>query len=208
MVASTKTVILPFPYSDPDVDVLDRAIEALQAGNLIIVPTDTIYGIAGSSMFSETEDKIFRLKNRPKDKPIPLLISNTKQLEDFGIKCNDNMEAILKKFWPGALTVVLKCNNGKEEGFRMPAYPSLLALIDRSGCPLRTTSANLSGEKVITSAQEALTIFSDKVEIILDGGSTGGEALPSTVIKFSEEGITLIREGAISFKDICSLVKN
>ncbi len=199
---AVTTKVLPFHYKNASRQVIDETVNSLKAGNLIITPTDTIYGIAASASFLEAEEKIFQVKKRDKGKPIPILISDLSQLKAFGVKMLNDIEKVLQAFWPGALTVILKCNNGREEGFRMPNHPLLLKLIQTLGNPIRATSANISGEEVASSAEEALKIFNGKVDIILDGGKVSKNQLPSTVIKIEQSDVKVIREGAISLSEI------
>ena len=173
-----------------------RAKQILCAGGVVILPTDTVYGIGAHPNFPAAVDRICRIKGRPSEKPIALLASDPDAVEQFGAGLPPAAARLAARFWPGALTLVLPCRGGWE-GFRVPAHDGTRQLIRICGGVLRVTSANLSGQMPACSAAETLRSIGQEADLIIDGGiSPGGVA--STVVKVAPENeLTLLREGAI-----------
>lgn len=173
------------------------------AGGVVVLPTDTVYGIAAHPGQKDAVARICTIKGRPTGKPIALLASDCEAVKRFGARFPDVAKRLASQYWPGALTLVLPCGDGFE-GFRVPAHADARALIAASGGVLRVTSANLSGEMPATCAVIALKDVGLEADLVLDGGvSPGGVA--STVVKVAPDGkLTVIREGAIPVKEIIS----
>lgn len=177
--------------------VLSETASLLLKGGVVIIPTDTVYGIAAHPEQKEAVARICTIKGRPTGKPIALLASEPEAIERFGARFPEVAKRLAARYWPGALTLVLPCGDGFE-GFRVPAHEGARALIAACGGVLRVTSANLSGEMPATSAVSALKDVGLEADLVVDGGvSPGGVA--STVVKVTDDGkLTVIREGAIS----------
>jgi len=178
-------------------EALAQAAGILNAGGVVIIPTDTVYGIAAHPRHPEALQRICTIKGRPTGKPIALLAADGEAVGRFGATFPDVAKRLAEKHWPGALTLVLPCGDGYE-GFRVPAHDAIRRLIASCGGTLRVTSANLSGEMPAVDAAAALKDVGLEADMVLDGGvSPGGVA--STVAKVAPDGtITLIREGAIT----------
>lgn len=175
---------------------LPRAAEILRHGGVIILPTDTVYGLACHPDFPEALDRIRAMKGRDANKPFQLLAASTDAVwEDSGFRTPKAEE--LAAHWPGALTLVLPTQKGHTEGYRVPDHPLLQQLIALCGGLLRCTSVNLSGEPPTTSAEAAAAVLGNKVDLILDGGEAPiGTA--STVCALTPEGtLRILREGTI-----------
>jgi len=177
-------------------DALIQAADILNAGGVVILPTDTVYGIAAHPRHPGALQRICTIKGRPTGKPIALLAADVEAVERFGATFPDEAKRLAEKHWPGALTLVLPCGDGYE-GFRVPAHDAIRRLIASCGGTLRVTSANLSGEMPALDAAESLKDVGLEADMVLDGGvSPGGVA--STVVKVEPDGtLTLIRDGAI-----------
>ena len=174
------------------------------AGGVVVLPTDTVYGIAAHPGRPEALARICTIKGRPTGKPIALLVSDSEAVEHFGAKFHCVAKRLASMYWPGALTLVLPCGDGFE-GFRVPAHEDARALIAACGGILRVTSANLSGEMPATCAVESLKDVGLEADLVLDGGVSRG-GVPSTVVKVTTDGkLTVIREGAIPAKEIMNL---
>ena len=175
---------------------LTRAADTLNAGGVVIIPTDTVYGIAAHPLHPEAVRRICTIKGRATGKPIALLAADVAAVEHFGAAFPDTAKRLAEKYWPGALTLVLPCGDGCE-GFRVPAHDAMRRLIESCGGTLRVTSANLSGAMPACDAAEALNDVGLEADMVLDDGiSPGGVA--STVAKVAPDGtITLIRQGAV-----------
>lgn len=185
----------------------------LKNGKLIIYPTDTVYGVGGVITNEETIKNIYRAKDRSFSSPLIALVSSADKIEDIAFineKNRKKIEILIKKFWPGGLTIILESkkivppvmiSNGKTVGVRMPDHEVALKIIESAGGILPTTSANISGEKTPRSFEELDDDFKNRIDIIVNGGVCPiGTA--STIIDMSSENIKILREGAISQKQI------
>lgn len=175
-------------------DSLKKAKNILLSGGVIIFPTDTVYGIAASIRSKKGLKRIFNIKKRPKNKPLPVLISNRKQLKDLVYDIPKETEKLIAKHWPGALTLIFKAKSGGTIGIRMPNHKELLSLIDECG-PLAATSANISGKTAPVTADEVKI----KADLLLDGGKCKAKEA-STVIDVSENTLKILRKGPINLK--------
>lgn len=185
----------------------------LKNGKLIIYPTDTVYGVGGVITNEETIKNIYKAKDRSFSSPLIALVSSADKIEDIAFineKNRKKIEILIKEFWPGGLTIILESksivppimiSNGKTIGVRMPDHEIALKIIESAGGILPTTSANISGEKTPRSFEELDEEFKNRIDIIVDGGVCPiGTA--STIIDMSNENIKILREGAISQKQI------
>lgn len=185
----------------------------LKKGKLIIYPTDTVYGIGGIITNENTIKNIYKAKDRSFSSPLIALVSNTNKIEEIAFineKNKEKIEKLIKEFWPGGLTIILESknivppimiSNGKTVGVRMPNHETALKIIESAGGILPTTSANISGEATPRSYEELDNEFKKRVDIVIDGGKCPiGTA--STIIDMSNENIKILREGAISQKQI------
>lgn len=179
----------------------EAAALLLRAGGVVVVPTDTVYGIAAHPSCAAAVARICTIKGRPTGKPIALLASDKEAVVAFGATFPPAARRLAEAYWPGALTLVLPCGDGCE-GFRVPDHDDTRALIAACGGTLRVTSANLSGQMPARSAVEALKDVGLEADLVIDGGVSPG-GVPSTVVKMDASGaITVLREGAIPAADI------
>ena len=186
-------------------DSINRAADVLRGGSLVIVPTDTVYGVAADARIKDAEEKIYRAKSRERGKPIPILAADIGQVEKYGVEFDRIERKLAEKFWPGALTLVLMTSAGTE-GFRVPGYDVALELLRAAGGVLRVTSANVSGEPPALTADEAINAIGGSVELVLDAGKVSG-GIPSTVAKVENGRVIVLREGAISADELTACVK-
>lgn len=190
--------------------------EFLKDGNLIIYPTDTVYGVGGIIDSDEAITKIYKAKERSFKSPLIVLVSDVAKIEEIAYieeKNREKIEKLIKEFWPGGLTIILnKKNNvpdimvsgGKTVGVRMPDLDTALKIIEAAGGLLTTTSANISGEATPRSYNELSEAFKERVEILVDGGKCPvGTA--STIIDMSDKP-KILRVGAISVEDIEKII--
>jgi L-threonylcarbamoyladenylate synthase len=196
---SIKTLIML--TSDPQ--AIPRAAQVLEAGGLIVFPTDTVYGLACCLNNSQAIDRIYEVKGRSPGKAIAVLLADVDQLDKVTPLMGEKALKLANQFWPGALTLVVPRHPDLPSnlsptptiGVRIPDHPFTQKLLSITG-PLATTSANLSGVQDSQTAQDVLAQLGGKVDLILDGGQAPG-GIPSTVINCTVEPPTILREGAI-----------
>jgi L-threonylcarbamoyladenylate synthase len=184
---------------------IEAAARAVQQGSLVILPTDTVYGVGADAFDHAAVQALLDAKGRGREMPPPVLISAVTTLEALASGVPAYVEALTEEFWPGALTLVctqqpsLTWDLGETRGtvaVRMPDHQVALALLERTG-PLAVSSANLTGQAAATDAETAETMLGDRVEVLLDGGpSPQGEA--STILDVRLSQPRLLRLGAVS----------
>jgi len=192
---------------------LDAAAEALQRGEVVVVPTDTVYGIAADAFDKGAVQELLAAKGRGREKPPPVLVSNAATLEALATRVPDWARTLVEELWPGAFTVVLhqqpslQWDLGDARGtvaVRMPDHELTRDLIDRVG-PLAVSSANRTGLPPASDADQAEEMLGDTLDVILDAGrSPGGE--PSTIVDATGEEPRLLRLGAIPVARIDELL--
>ncbi|MGX6591319.1 L-threonylcarbamoyladenylate synthase [Cetobacterium ceti] len=185
----------------------------LNSGEIIIYPTDTVYGVGATIESLEGIEKIYKAKERNFSSPLIALVSDVKHIDKIAMVREENRELLKKlgeKFWPGGLTIILEkkdivpgimVSNGKTVGVRMPNLDISLEIIEAVGGIMPTTSANISGEKTPRSYEELSEKFKERVEILVDGGKSP-LGLESTIIDISTSQIKILREGAIKKEEI------
>jgi L-threonylcarbamoyladenylate synthase len=189
------------------VTVIGEALATIHSGGVVVIPTDTVYGVGVSVAAPGAIETLFELKGRPTSKPIPVLGADIAALSAV-VDFDERAEMIASRFWPGPLTLVLPRAPGFStdlggdgaEGIavRVPAHNLALELLRASGA-LAVTSANPSGDTPATTIEEARAYLGAGVGAYLDGGVCDG--VPSTVVSLLE-GATLVREGPISLEEI------
>lgn len=171
---------------------LQRAAQLLRSGAVVAFPTDTVYGLAASADDEVAQKRIYQIKGRPVGLPLILMVAAESQLEGL-VHVDSRAEAMMRKWWPGPLTLILYAKGGGTLGVRIPKHPVALDLLRHAG-PLMTTSANLHGRDPAMNAEEAATL--DGVMAVVDGGTApGGNA--STVLDLTGPEPHVLREGAI-----------
>lgn len=200
-------MISPLEVTSPlDLDVVDLVADTLADGGVVVLPTDTVYGLASALEPSSGVERIFELKRRRRDLPIPVLVGSVEQARTLA-RFDPVAERLAAKWWPGPLTLVLhrrkgmtvdlggeRESDGGSIGIRLPESDLIAELCRRVG-PIATTSANRSGGNDPTKIDDAVATFGESVDIYLDGGHSGS-ALASTVIDV-RGSLRVIRAGAI-----------
>lgn len=189
---------------------LKQAIQLLRDGELVGIPTETVYGLAGNGLNPDAIVKIFEVKNRPFFDPLILHISGASELEKYAHSIPDAAYQLTNKFWPGALTILLHKNDIipdlvtsalPDAGFRVPNHPLTWALLKELDFPLAAPSANPFGYVSPTSAQHVEEQLGEKIKLILDGGICN-VGVESTIIGFDGETPLIFRLGGISIEDL------
>jgi L-threonylcarbamoyladenylate synthase len=191
-------------------DNIDKAVEILNNNDLVAIPTETVYGLAGNIYSEEAISKIFEIKNRPFFNPLIVHIHSIKQLDELTNYIPPKAQLLADAFWPGALTLVLKKNSkvpniitaGKDTvAIRMPNHPTTLALLEQLNFPLAAPSANPFGCISPTKAIHVEEYFGNSLQMVLEGGDCKN-GIESTIIGFEGDVPVLYRLGAISIEDI------
>ncbi len=202
---------ITLPADDPT--SIDTALNLLHDGEIIAFPTDTVYGLGANAFHSPGIIKLFEAKGRDANKAIAVLIGNIDQLALLTDEVNENAHKLIKKFWPGGLTIVVPkrkdipelLSAGTSIGIRMPNHPIALELLQKFG-PIATTSANLSGGNNPHNAKNVRDQLNNRVPLILDGGECPG-GIPSTVVDCTTDEIRILRQGAITQEEIENALK-
>ena len=186
------------------------ACEFLKQGEVVGVPTETVYGLAGDSTNSSAINKIFEAKGRPADNPLIVHIGNLEMLNGIVSEFNDDAKKLAEVFWPGPLTIIMPKGNKicKETsagldsvGVRMPANEIAREIINRSGIAFSAPSANLSGKPSPTTAEDVFADMNGRIPLIIDGGVCDA-GVESTVISVLEETPIILRPGIVTKEDI------
>ncbi len=200
-----------FDLSDPESREagVAAAVTAVRRGLLIVLPTDTVYGVGVDAFDAEGVQRLLDAKGRGRDMPPPVLISSATTLEALATEVPGWAQGLVEKYWPGPLTIVcrqqpsLRWDLGETRGtvaVRMPQHEAALDLLGRTG-PLAVSSANLSGEPAATDADGAERMLGGSVEVILDDGPSPGSAA-STIVDCTGVRPRLLRVGAITAAEL------
>jgi len=189
---------------------LAPAVEALKKGGVVAYPTETFYGLAIDPFNPSAIERLFGLKGRPADNPISLIIADPTMLDSVVAEVPRVAAALMDRFWPGPLTLVLKASTkvppslvagtGKV-GVRLSSHPIARALSAAFKSPITATSANPSGLKPPATAQEVLDYFSGSIDVLIDAGKLQGR-LGSTVVDASGVEAVVLREGEVPSSDV------
>lgn len=194
-------------------ETIQKAAEVILAGGIVAYPTETFYGLGVNAFDEEAVKKVFELKGRASHKPLLVLVGDEKQLLEIIEKPSPHAKKLMRRFWPGPLTLIFKAspklpdillgNTGKI-GIRISSHDVARNLPLRAGVPVTSTSANPSGKPVLKNASDIREEWGEKIDLILDGGELK-KSRGSTIIDVSEN-FSLIREGDISCRDIEGLM--
>lgn len=185
-----------------------KAEEILKKDGVVLLPTDTLYGLVARGFSKKAVEKLYKIKDRIENKPFIILINSYQNLETFGIKIDKEQAKILGKFWPGKVSVIFPCmlnkwhyiHRGVESiAFRMvgPKNKNLFNLINKVG-PLVAPSANKEGRKPAVDVSEAKNYFGEEVSLYINGGKR--EFKPSTLIIFKNNDLVILRQGDVIIK--------
>ncbi len=189
---------------------LERALERLRRGEVIAIPTDTVYGVAADGLNPAAIEKLYEAKRRPRDKAIPLLLASEAALDQVAAEIPPGARALAARFWPGALTLVVAAREavpsvlraeGRSVAVRVPDHPIPRELARALGRPLAATSANISGGRDPSTAQEVEEQLAGRIALVLDGGPVG-TGIPSTVVDLTTVPPRITRVGAIPAEEI------
>lgn len=195
------TKIIKINPAAPEEEYVTQAANVIIGGGLVIIPTETVYGIAANALNQKALDRLCEIKKRSKDKPFSLIIAEKAKVEEFARNMPVAAYKLMRKFWPGPLTLILKAISQGKVGLRMPNHPVALEIISRSKVPISCPSANLSGASAPTNFAQALIDLDGLVDLAIDAGQAN-LALESTIVDLTVEPLQIVRSGAIKDADI------
>ena len=192
-----------------------KAVDLLQAGQLVALPTETVYGLFGLALDDAVVEKIYRVKNRQHDHALNLNISSFEQMKYFSQNQPKYLEKLYNKFMPGSLTVILEANKRVPSlvnygmptvGFRMPDNQTTLEILRQTG-PMVGPSANLTGNPSPKTAQDVLSDLSGQIAAVLKADESIS-GIDSTIVDLTGELPTILRQGALTLSEIYEVIKD
>lgn len=184
---------------------VEQAVAMLRAGELVALPTETVYGLAANAFAPDAVAKIFQIKGRPANNPIIVHVAGWNLAQRCAKAWPESATRLGKAFWPGPLTLVLPRSmsipdvvtaGGSTVGIRWPSHPFIQAVIQECGFPLAAPSANRSNEISPTNAEHVRQSLGDRISLIVDGGQSS-VGIESTVVDLSEDQVRMLRPGMI-----------
>ena len=189
------------------------AVEYLNDEEVIALPTETVMGLAIKASSLEAYQKLIEVKNRPKNKSFPFVVSSTKEIEKYA-EVDEITKKVIDAFMPGPLTIILKkkeiiddrITNGKDTiAIRIPLDPTLLKIVKELKEPILLTSANRSGEESAYNSKEVINIFNEEIPLVIKGECKYN--LASTIVEIKNKEVNIIREGIIKKEEIERIIK-
>ena len=206
----TNVLKVNFESSETSRIPIETIQSVLDSGGVIAFPTDTFYGLGADPFNPKAVSKIFRIKQRPADKPLLVLIHSQDQVDRLADEVTPLTKCLMTQFWPGSLTLLFKAAPGLpgeltagtgKVGIRLPAHLFTLQLLEKLDRPLTAPSANISGQPAPKAIWELANTLGEELDLLVDGGpAPGGQ--PSTILDATTNPPTLVREGAVSRRDL------
>ena len=204
-----------YDCADPDarIEGLAAAARAVRAGRLVVLPTDTVYGLGCDAFSSTAVRSLLAAKRRGPEMPVPVLVGSWSTIDGLVLGVPRAARELIEAFWPGGLSLVLphapslSWDLGSTKGtvmLRMPLHPVALELLREVG-PMAVSSANVSGSPPAVSAPDAEAQLGDSVSVYLDGGPSG-EPVASTIVDLTGDDPRVLREGAVSVAEVAEVL--
>ena len=190
---------------DKVVKQIGEAVEIMKKGGIVAYPTDTVYGLGADAFNTDAVEKVYRIKQRPFNMPLPVLLSDEAQAASVAVAISGFAGFLMKRFWPGGLTLVLTADaslpacitgGGNKVAVRVPDHIIPVTLIRELGKPVVGTSANISNYPSVATAEEVAEQLGNDVDLIIDGGRCPG-GLESTVVDVTGQSPVVLRQGAV-----------
>lgn len=184
---------------------IERIVREIEQGNLVITPTDTVYGILADATNPAAIEKVYLAKQRDRRKPLIMLVADEKMLREYVVELNDLETKLIHDFLPGKMTILLRrnekvlgsvVNGGELIGIRIPDQPELIEIIRAVGNPLVSTSANLSEHATVTNPDLLESEILEKIRYVENAGTI--ESAPSTLVKVEDDKVKILREGELA----------
>lgn len=200
----------------PDFHAYERAVQVLQSGGIVAYPTETFYGLAVDPENAQAVSALYRLKQRESRKPLSLLVPDRLTLSRYTSDFSEACKLLSNAFWPGPLTLVVRTANPNIKGLckedstlaiRISSHPVAAKFCRLWGGAITASSANISGQPALSTAAEVRKLWGEKIDYVLDGGTTPGKS-PSTIVRCDGFNCRILRHGVISFEDIRNVLPN
>ena len=200
--------------ANPQQDLIVEAAHVIEKGGIVAFPTSFIYGLGADAFNVDAIDRVFRIKKRPLNKPLSVLVRNREILYSLVQYIPSYASIIMDRFWPGKITIVFKAKEGLPEnltagtgtiGVRIPEHTAACALVNALNNPITGTSANFSGKAGCSQISDLDPLIADELDLILDAGPLEG-GIGSTVIDITGDAPKILRQGAIAAKDIFAVL--
>ena len=208
------TDLIEITQDSPDPAAIERAAAAIRRGEVIAIPTDALYTLVADPFNLQAVGRVFQAKGREPQRSLPLIVSDIQMGEELVKETNSRFYLLARRFWPGPLTIIVPASasiplrvtgNTGRLALRHPRSAVAQALIEAIGHPLISTSANISGQPTCRSGIEVFGLMDGSVSLVLDGGPCLGQG--STTVDITEPYWRLIKEGAVSERDIASCLQ-
>lgn len=188
--------ILCLNDKDRYLENIRTAAQALRSGRIVAFPTETVYGLGVCADNDTVIDNLYSAKQRSRDKKLSIMIAEPDDARKHVKQITPIANKLISSFWPGPLTIIFDLPDNRTVGIRNSSHHVVKDLLNAAGISIVSTSANISGRPPATDAQQVISSFSDKVDVVLDGGSAEA-GKPSTVIKIVDNTFEIIRHGVI-----------
>jgi L-threonylcarbamoyladenylate synthase len=211
-----ETVFLKVDPEKPDPEKIQVAAQIIRKGGLVAFPTETVYGLGADALNPNAVLALFEAKKRPLDNPPIVHVADPREVLDIVQEVPEKAALLMKKFWPGPLTLVFKRSSKVPEvtvagldtiAIRMPKHKVALALIRQSGCSIAAPSANLAGKPSPTTAKHVYEDLNGRIDAILDGGATN-IGVESTVVDLTVDPPMVLRPGGTSFEALTKVISD
>ncbi len=197
-------MIIPF-NENSSVKIIRDSLGIIERGGIVAYPTESFYALGVLATDEKALERLFLLKKRPAEKPLPLIVGDLETLASVVKKVPDRAAELMKRYWPGPLTIIFEAADNISDlltagtgrvAVRMPGESAALRLAREAGFPITATSANISSEPPADNIDAILNYFGDSIDLIIDGGRTPG-GKPSTIVDATTGTLKILREGRI-----------
>ena len=186
--------------------ILKCVAQLRKPGSVIILPTETVYGLVCRWGDDIARQRIYTLKERDGAKPFQMMISAVDQLEQFNVNVFDSARKVTQAFCPGPITILVPHENAKV-GYRIPDHAFFLAVLEELGEPIAATSANLSGDPLALTVTDATARLNGQPDMVVDGGTLPDNAMASTVVDLTPDSFSIIRQGPVTEDEIRNVIE-
>ncbi len=201
------TKIIKINPSSPEEKYIAQAAKVIAGGGLVVIPTETVYGIAANALDKNALERLYEIKKRPANKPFSLLIADNHKAEELASDIPVAAYKLMHKFWPGPLTIILKTAGEAKVGLRMPDHLVALGIIEQAQVAIACPSANIAGKPAPDNFSQAIQNMDGLVDLAVDAGPAK-LGLESTIVDLTVQPLQIIRSGAIKDEEINAVARS